>query len=189
MLKMTWNRLMLILLLLIVCMALAQGTYLFYQGQGQKTSFIEAGPVDRVLVIDLNVAGDFEAASAFNPDDVILAVQNGSAISPHENDITAGGDVFNFLNTYSTNGTISLSDPVFDRLELLFLDQNNNLQIRYSSLAAAGIRAIFINRTHHLSIFGMSFGRRTYAVGTVLMADNTTRLIREVVLVRDVNPT
>lgn len=178
--KITWNKFMLMLVLLLVIIVIAQIVYSYYVSQqNQNNSYMVAGPVDHVLVIDLNTEADTQMASTFNAEDVILGVQMGSQPDQHADDLILSRDVLGFLQKYS-NGVISLGDPLFNRLELLFLDQNNNLQMRYSSLATAGIRAILL-RSKRNQFLGI-FGRPYYVAGEAVMADGTKRQIREVVI-------
>lgn len=141
-------------------------------------SYVRADHTITVLAIDLDTDNNPNLKDVLKGTDGVLVVRqtkNGREVR----DLIQGQAVLAVLDQ-NKDGRIDAHDPIFNQLDLMFLTKDNKIKANYTPLVRAGIRAITIDPKY------ISPQTRknnfVYTPGTVLMADGSTRLIRDLIM-------
>lgn len=169
---MNFSKILLLIILIIIAIG---GAYYYYFYTSQKTSqpisYVASNEETNVLAIDMDEAEDFSQNEIFKGDDAILAINQPSETGAARAYIIQSEKVLALLDR-NADGRIDSQDPLYWQLELLFFNKDKNMILDATPLWKAGIRAIFINKRYGEQL--------NYLPGTVLMADDSSRKIREV---------
>lgn len=149
----------------------------------QLPSYIEGAGSVHVLAVDLNADADLNYTSFLKSDDSILVLHNSNSTNDHSNDVVDE----KFLAALDTNhdAVIDANDPVFAKLELLTIikDSDGSRKLKFIPLRDAGVRAIYLENKY-LDASAQKTFEYSHIVASVVLADGSKRLVRDIVIDR-----
>jgi hypothetical protein len=148
----------------------------------QFTSYIKADHYVHALVVDMDTNANPSLLDLYNGNDALLAIHKNPDPLRHDDDVIGDMGVMLALFDQNHDGRIDGSDAVFNQLELVFFNKpNGNWQ--YVPVSQAGIRVIYVDPKYYNKVgLQLPINKLAYPVGTVIMADSTARLMRDVLL-------
>ena len=147
----------------------------------QLPSYIEGEGTVHVLAVDLNADADLSYTSFLKSDDSIMALHNSNSTDDHSSDVVDE----KFLTSLDTNhdAVIDANDPIFSRLELLTItkDKDGSRKLKFIPLRDAGVRAIYLENKY-LDASAKKTFEYSHIVASVVLADGSKRLVRDIVI-------
>jgi CRP-like cAMP-binding protein len=136
--------------------------------------------VTMVMAVNVDNAPAITVENIQNGSVPILAIHNSSNSSEHQRDTLSFVNQFAQLVFFDSdqNGRIDMSDPVFSRLELVFLSTDPS-KIKRLPIADAGIRAIALNKPELIDYAINNQPTKLQDVNsTVIMANGSRRDVK-----------
>lgn len=145
------------------------------------TSFIVSkGPWISALVVDLSGERSLSHASVLQKGDGVLVIHDDTNAYIHLNDFMSDRAVLSLFDK-NRDGVIDPHDPVFYKLEVwVFVVQDKVAHLHRIPLSQVGIRAIFVGHKRLPSNMQNDLKEMRHVMGGVVMADGSTRLIRDI---------
>lgn len=174
-----WLLTILLLILLLVAGLWTYDYYYFPKPQPKLASFLRTMQSNVVLVVDMNANNHLSLQEVLKGEDALLVIHQGNNPTTHENDTVFASDVVLAIFDRNHDGRIDANDPVYRQLELKYFNPNTGVA-SYVPIAEAGIRAIFIDPKYYAKEDLLPPDDPIpHPVGTIIMADSTARLIRQ----------
>lgn len=177
-----WIILLLVLLLLTVA-ALWSYNYIFHPVPPPiaSASYVQADQEADVLVIDMNADAKVNFSEILSGNDAVLLIHQSDDPADHSKDNYYANNFILAVFDKNHDGRIDANDAIYSKLELKFFDPSHkNMTPGYVPIARAGIRAIYIDPKYYGKEAVLSEDRLPKPVGTVILSDNSARLIRQV---------
>lgn len=175
----TWAKFFLVAAIIVVIGAWILDYFEQAERDPKFPSYIHADHTETVLVIDLSANGELSHRAILSGDDGVLVVHVGNDPKQHAQDIILNQALLAQLDQ-NHDGVIDIHDPIYNRLELIFIDQDTK-RAKIISLAQAGIRGLYPDTEHLPSNLKIKPSSLHYIAGSAVMSDGSIRLIRDII--------
>ena len=189
--KYKWYIAILIALVILITGLYIYDRYYFYTDETQTqpiipnestSSFIKADHYVHALIVNMSSTVDPRVIDLYNGEDALIAIHKNIDPLRHDDDVFADIPVMLAMFDQNKDGRIDAHDAIFSQLELIFFNKPNG-SWQYVPVSQAGIRAIYVDPKYYNKIgLQLPVGKPAYPAGTVIMADSTARLVRDVML-------